>query len=180
MSMDSEQALALISSGRIDEAGRLAGKALQQDPSDWHAHYAIGQFFRFSQDFPQACAALSRANELAPRQPSVLLALAIARQLNAEYAQAINAIKLALEIDPDYVTAYNTLAMTQKLMGDHEKAAHNYDAGAKALARVIAKSLTNAEDNPRLPHWSSRNDLWTEFALFGATYLAVHASVESL
>jgi tetratricopeptide (TPR) repeat protein len=69
------------------------------------------------------------------------LALAIARQLNAEYPAAIDALRLALEIDPDYANAYNTLAMTQKLMGAYEKALHNYDAGAKALARAIVRSL---------------------------------------
>ena len=89
-------------------------------------------------------------------------------------------LRLALEIDPDYALAYNTLAMTQKLMGANEKAVHNYDEGAKALARVIAKSLRNAEDSPRLPHWSSRSDLWNQYALDGALYLAAHASVARL
>jgi len=171
--------LALIASGRLDEANRLAA-ALQQGASDWHDHYAAGQCFRFAQDYPKACAALSRANELAPRQPPVLLALAIARQLNAEYAGAVDAVRLALEIDPDYAAAYNTLAMTQMLMGANEKAEHNYDEGAKALARVIAKSLRNAEDSPRLPHWRSRTDLWTQYALVGAMYLAAHASAAHL
>ena len=148
--------------------------------SDWHDYYAAGQSFRFAQDYPKACAALSRANELAPGQPPVLLALAIARQLNAEYTAAVDVLRLALEIDPDYAPAYNTLAITQKLMGANEKAAHNYDEGAKALARVIAKSLRNAEDSPRLPHWSSRSDLWNQYALDGALYLAAHASVARL
>lgn len=176
MSIESEQAMALVAAGRLDEASRLAVSAVQQDPSDGHAHYAMGQYFRFVEDYPNACAALSRANELAARQPPILLALAIARQLNTEYAAAIDAIRLALEIDPDYAHAYNTLAMTQNLMGEYEKAAHNYDAGATALARVIAKSLRNAEDSPRLPQWRSRSDLWSQHAIFGAMYLAAHAS----
>jgi hypothetical protein len=99
---------------------------------------------------------------------------------HAEYAWAGDAVRLALEIDPDYAAAYNTLAMTQKLMGANEKAEHNYDEGAKALARVIAKSLRNAEDSPRLPHWPSRTDLWTQYALVGAMYLAAHASAAHL
>jgi tetratricopeptide (TPR) repeat protein len=179
MSRESEEVLALIASGRLDEAGRLA-VALPQDSDDWHDHYAVGQYCRFAQDYPKACTALSRANELSPRQPPVLLALAIALQLNAEYAAAIDALRLALEIDPDYALAYNTLAMTQKLMGAYEKAAHNYDAGAKALARVITKSLRNAEDSHRLPDGHSQQNLWLEYAAFGAIYLATHASVAHL
>jgi tetratricopeptide (TPR) repeat protein len=179
MSSVSEEVLALIASGRLDEAGRLV-VALQQDTSDWHDLYAAGQFFRFANDYPNACAALSRANELAPRKTPVLLALAIARRLNAEYAVAVDVLRLVLEINPDYAAAYNTLAMTQKLMGANEKAAHNYDEGAKALARLIAKSMRNAEGSPRLPHWRSRTDLWTDYALVGALNLAAHASVEQL
>ncbi len=112
----SEQAMALISSGQLEEGGELAYRAVKQDPSDWQAHYALGQFFRFSQDFPQACVALARAHELSPRHAPVLLALAVARQHNQEYEASAHAIKLALEIDPDYAVAYNTLAMTQKFV----------------------------------------------------------------
>jgi tetratricopeptide (TPR) repeat protein len=177
MSRQSEEVLALIASGRLDEAGRLA-VALEQGSSDWHDHYVAGQCFRFARDYPSACAALSRADELAPRQPPVLLALAIARQLNAEYTSAIDALRLALGIDPDYAAGYNTLAMTQKLMGDNEKAAHNYDEGAKALARVIARSLKNADSSPRLPIGRSRLDLWTKYALVGAMHLSADASVD--
>jgi hypothetical protein len=65
-------------------------------------------------------------------------------------------------------------------MGAYDKASHNYDAGAKALARAIAKSLRNAEDSPRLPHGHSRCDLWTEYAIFGAMYLAADASADGL
>jgi tetratricopeptide (TPR) repeat protein len=142
----------LLSSGQLEEAYQLARNAVQQNSNEYHAHYALRECLRFARDYPKACAALSRANELAPRQPPVLLALAIARQLNAEYPAAIDAIRLALEIDPDYVVAYNTLAMTQKLMGAYEKSAHNYQEGLKALARTIVKSMHNAEDSPRLPH----------------------------
>jgi tetratricopeptide (TPR) repeat protein len=174
------KAMELLSSGRLEEAYQLARNAVQQNSNESYAHYALGECFRFAQDYPKACAALSRANELEPRQPSVLLALAIARQLNAEYPAALDAIRLAVEIDPDFAIAYNTGAMTQKLMGAYEKSASNYEAGLKALARTIVKSMHNAEDSPRLPHWDSRNSLWTEYALFGAIWLIADSSVEQL
>jgi len=175
-----ERSLALISSGQIVEAGRLAVTAVEQAPDDWYAHYVLGMCLRFAQDYAKACASHSRANELSPGQPSVLLALAIARQLNGEYPEAIESLRLALEIDGDYVNAYNTLAMTQKLMGAFEKAAYNYDAGAKALARVIVKALRNAEDSPRLPHFDEMAELSTNYAMFGAMYLAANAAVDGI
>jgi tetratricopeptide (TPR) repeat protein len=174
------KAMELLASGRVHEASGLAGKAVQQNPDDWYAHYALGQCLRYAQDYPKACATLSRANELAPRQSAVLLALAIAQQLNAEYPAAVETIRLALEIDPDDAAAINTLAMTQKLMGDYEKSAQNYEAGLNALARTIVKSLHNAEDSPRLPPWHSRNNLWTEYALFGAIYLTALTSQQNI
>ncbi len=178
MSRESNRALELMASGQLDEAVRLAINAAQQTPEDWHAHYAVGQCYRYAQDYPKACASLVRANELYPRETTVLLALAIARQLNNEYVAAIDALRFALEIDPDYALAYNSLAMTQKLMGAYEKAAHNYDSGVRALARVIGKSLRNAEDSPRLPHWSSRQNLWTQYAMDVAFSSAIDASAE--
>jgi tetratricopeptide (TPR) repeat protein len=176
----SEEALSLFAAGRRDEARKVAGTALQQNADDWHAHYVLGLCLRFNRDFAAACVSLDRANNLVPDNPSVLLALAIARQLNGEYRAAIDAIRNALEVDPDYAVGFNTLAMTQKLMGAYDKAAHNYDQGARALARSIARSLVNSETNPRLPHWDSRNSLWAEYAMFGGAYLAAEADVDSL
>lgn len=180
MSKESEEALILMRSGRLDEASQLAASAVQRYPSDWHGHYSVGLCFRYAQNYAMACAALARASELAPGQPPVLLALAIAHQLNAEYPAAIDSIRQVLEIDPDYALGYNTLAMTQKLMGAYEKSAHNYEEGLKALSRVMARSLHNAEDSPRLSHWQSRTDLWSEYAVFGAIYLAAASSVECM
>lgn len=180
MSKQSEEALALISHGQLGSASRMALAAVLKDPADWHTHYAIGQCYRYSKEFPQACVALARANELGPRRPPVLLALAIARQLNGEYVASVDAIRLVFEIDLNYAPAYNTLAMTQRLMGDFEKSAHNYDAGAKALSRSIVQSMLNAENNPRLPHRWSRADLWSEYAFGGAIHLAGQASIERL
>jgi tetratricopeptide (TPR) repeat protein len=180
MSTLSEKALVLVAAGRRDEARKVVGTALQQNFDDWHAHYVLGLLFRFEQDFAAACVCLDHANNLLPNNPSVLLALAIARQQNGEYRAAIDAIRIALEVDPDYAVGFNTLAMTQKLMGAYDKAAHNYDQGARALARSIARSLVNSETSPRLPHWDSRNSLWTEHAMFGGVYLAAAADMDGL
>ena len=178
MSDESNQALELLASGRFDEGRGLALSAIQRNSSDWHAHYALGQYFRFIQDFPQACLALTRARELLPDDTTVLLALAISRQLNGEYEASIEAVKAAIEIDPDYAVAYNTLGMTQKHMGNYEDAARSYDQGVEALARGIAKSMHNADNSPRLPHFSA--DLSLNYTLSGAMYLGALASVDRI
>lgn len=70
--------------------------------------------------------------------------------------------------------------MTQKLMGEYNKASHNYDAGAQALARRIVKSMRNDADNAVLPHASTRNDLWISYAMSGALFLASHSNISRL
>lgn len=180
MSTELEQALALMQSGWLDEASRLAATAIKKYPADYHGFYVVGQCFRYMENYMKACEALERAVALEPRQTPVHLALAIARQLNGEYSAAIEAIKPALELDRDYALGYNTLAMTQKLMGAYEKSAHNYEEGLKALARLTAKSLLNAEDSPRVSHRQSRGELWSEYAVFGALYLAADSSMDQI
>ena len=70
--------------------------------------------------------------------------------------------------------------MTQKLMGEYEKAAHNYDAGAKALAFTKLKSLQNSASSPRLPIGESRNHLWCDYAMDAALRFSIQDNVDSL
>jgi tetratricopeptide (TPR) repeat protein len=162
----------------LPEALDLARQAVREFPCSWHAFYAFGQCLRFSGDVPGAIEALARANQLRPREPGTLLALGIARQLNGEHHLAISAFREAVEIDPDFVLAINSLAMTQKLMGEYEKADHNYCVALKALARAIVKRWHNSPGNHRVgnPQFS----LWAEHAMFAALWLAAHESMEGI
>ena len=49
------------------QAQSLAAGAVRQDPNDWHTHYVLGQCFRYAQDYPRACAALSAESAWMPR-----------------------------------------------------------------------------------------------------------------
>jgi len=173
-------AVARLARGDLREARRLAAEAAQSSPDDWHAHYALGQALRFSNDFSQAAKALGRAHQLACNEPEVLLALGIARQLCGTYDAAIDAFREALRIDPDYILAINSLAMTQKLAGRFEEANSNYELALQTLARSIVKSWRNAADNERLPHADSRNGLWAEYAAYAALWLGARDSMEGI
>ncbi len=178
LSKQSEMAQRLLEDGRLQQAGLLAMRAAREIPGDWHCHYILGQCFRYENNYGKACVSLARAHELNPSSPNVLLALGIAHQLNADLPSAINALRKALDLDADFVLAYNSLGMTQKLMGEYEKALHNYDAGAKVLAANIARSLQNSASSPRLPHGESRNHIWLQYALGAAMGLALDANID--
>ena len=147
-----DPAIELMKGQRFGEALHLLRRAIDQDPSQWNAWYMAGQCCRFLNDFDGAIAHLSRAAELKTDERSIFLALGIAFQLHAQWDDAIEAFRRAIEIDSDYAPAYNSLALTQRKRGELDKALHNYDAGAKALARRIVKAMRNSRTTPILKH----------------------------
>jgi tetratricopeptide (TPR) repeat protein len=164
-----------------EQALVLLRQAIDDDPTIWGRWYMAGQCCRFTNDLEGAVRYLSHAVELQPDVPQVFHALGIAFQLQGRFSQAIEAFGRAIEIDPEAELAYNSLALTQKLAGDLEKAVHNYDAGLKALARGIVKSMSNNRSNPILKHRDTSGQRWTEQALYGAIWLvSLVPEIESL
>lgn len=176
-----EKAIQLVQEGKYDEALVCLRAVIEADPSDWNSVYLAGQCCRFLNDLDSAISYLRKAASINPNEGPIFLALGIACQLKGNWDAAIDALNKALQIDPDYVLAFNSLALTQKRRGELEKADHLYNAGAIALARGIVKGMTNVFDNQIFPHRNSRNDLWTEYAMHGAAFLAVNEdSLESI
>lgn len=167
-----DRAIELIKDQRFREALPLLLRAIDNDPLQWNAWYMAGQCFRFLNDIDGAIEHLSHAAELEANDPSILLALGIAFQLKEQWDDAIKALSSAIDIDADFVLAYNSLALTQKKRGELDKALHNYDAGAKALARRIVKAMRNSRANPILKHRDTVGTLWVEYVGYAALYLA--------
>ena len=170
-----DRAIKLIQEGRYNEALPLFRQVFESDTSDWNAIYLAGQCYRWLNNFDGAIDCLREAARINPNESPVWLALGITYQLNEDWDRSIEALKKAIQIDSDYVLAFNSLAMTQKRMGELEKAIHNYEAGAIALARQIVKNTPNSAENPIFQHGNSTNDLWLEYAMQGGIYLAAAA-----
>ena len=160
---------------RFGDALPLLRRAIEEDPSQWNAWYMAGQCCRFLYDIDGAIAHLARAAGLKPDAAPVFLALGIAYQMGTHWADAVDAFRQAINIDPDYELAYNSLALTQKNAGALDKALHNYDAGAKALARRVGKALRNSRDSRILKHRDTTGTLWIEYAMYAGLYLASSA-----
>jgi len=176
-----DQAIELMRQQRYAEALTEFRHLISDAPSDWELLYMAGQCCRFLNDLDEAVSYLQRAAAINTREPPILLALGVAQQLNGEFEGAIGVLVQAIQIDPDYELAYNSLALTQKKTGQLEKAMHNYDAGAKALARRIVKGMTNSRSNTILGFGHSRHNIWREYAGFGALYLAaITEGIESI
>lgn len=162
----------LMKGQHFDKALHLLRRAIDQDLSNWNAWYMAGQCCRFLNDYDGAIEYLLRAAELNKDEPSIFLALGIAFQMDTQWNNAVEAFRRALELDSDYELAYNSLALTQEKRGEMDKALHNYDAGAKALARRIVKALRNNRTSPILKHRDTVGTLWVEYAIYAALYLA--------
>jgi Flp pilus assembly protein TadD len=93
--MSENLALARLGQRDLESAVQMATDAVRKCPDDWHAHYALGQCFRFSGNLSAAIDALAKSHQMAPHEPPVLLALSIARQLSGGYDEAINAFQEA-------------------------------------------------------------------------------------
>ena len=167
-----EKAIDLMKVSRFDEAWMLLRQVIEQNPNEWNTWYMAGQCARFLNDFSGAIQSLLRATQLTKNQPEVFSALGIAYQMDSQWENAISAFRQAIEIDGDYVLAYNSLALTQKKCGQIEKAIHNYDAGAKALARQIVKSMQNHHSSVISKHRDTNGQLWSEYAMYAALHLA--------
>ena len=176
-----DRAIELMKAGRFAEAIPLFRKAMEQDPSHWGYWYMAGQCYRLLNDLENAVTYLKKAVALKSDEPSVLLALGIALQLTNRLNEAVDAFRKAIEVDPDYELAYNSLALTQKKQGKLELALHNYDAGVKALARRIAKSMRNDRSSRIFKHRNIEPQLWGEYCIFGAMYLcAISENIEGI
>ena len=162
----------LVDAKRYSEALERLSQLIALNPSDWEAHYLAGQCCRFLNDFSTAITYLSKASALNPGAQQIYLALGIAYQLKEQWLDSKNSLRQALELDPDYVLAYNSLALTQKKSGELEKAELNYDAGIKALGRVIVKSMSNDRETRILKYRGTAGQLWMGYAMNSALYLA--------
>lgn len=169
-----DQVNSLMKGGHWEAALPLLLREIEGDPPDWNLEHLAGQCCRFLGDLDGAVEHHSRASRLAPEIAPVFLALGIAHQQRGDWDDAIAAFAHAIDIDPDYELAYNSLALTQKKSGELDKALHNYDAGAKALARQIVKRLQNDPSSRILKHRETIGHYWLDYAMHGAVFLVAN------
>jgi len=180
MSIASNKSLEIFEFGDVRKAFEIAINAVENDPRDWHCHFAVGRCLRQMNRFSEAIVAYEHALSLDRFHPEVFLALSIARQLNNQFEESIEAAMSAIELNPDYYNAFNTLGMTQKKQGEFEKASLNYESGANVLVRCIVKKLVNDRSSKIIPHRTTTYNLWTGYAIEGALFIGATANIDKL
>lgn len=163
----------LIDQRRYVDALSLLEQTLVLAPSFCWSWYTAGQCCRALGNSEGAIYYLARASALAaaPERASVSLALGIALEAADQWDSAREEFVRAIDSEPDFELAYNSLALGQRKRGELEKAEHNYDAGMKALARRLLKSMNNSRESARIePCFTSSCMLWNEQALYAGLY----------
>ncbi len=133
-----DEALEHHRAGRLDEAARLARKALAKRRDDFNALQLLGAIAYQRNDDPEAIRCLERATSLVPGHAGAvkLLGMALMRQGRAE--EAVVRFRRAAELDPNQATTHAQLADALHMLGRRAEAVEPY-------RQAVALAPDNAE-----------------------------------
>ena len=164
----------LIQNGRFEEAEDILDSAITTAPTDGDLWHLKGQCLRFQENYKEAIACHQKAADMLPDIAPVLLALGVSQQLNGDLDAARQTLISAHNLDSDNSAVLNSLGMTFKLLGRLEEADQAYVGGLRAHARSIVGSFENSRESPLAEFEDIAHNLWAEYALYGATFLATN------
>lgn len=123
---------AYLNTGRLDEARKALGAALDLDEWDYQIHRNLGDVeladFTRSRDqgaYERAIACYQKAIELNPRDPSSRNALGFSYLQGGRAKEAIPQLSKAIELFPDYDTAIYNLGLAYFQTGEYAKSLDN-------------------------------------------------------
>lgn len=146
-------------SGRsaIEEALGLATKAIETDPLYAGAHASLASILMQrminrhggdpEEDRTRALAAIERAVELAPSDPTVLRTLGNVMSYCGQHQKAVDAFRRAVAIAPFDFHSWGRLGRTLAYGGDEDE----LKEGHSILDRILA----SAPNHPMVPYWLS-------------------------
>ncbi len=144
-----------INRGAADDALRLAHEAVEIDPAYAGAHACLASVLMqrvlngFSEkpdeDRATALAAVERAAELSPKDPTVLRTLGNVHSNCGRHEKAIAALRRAVDIAPFDFHSWGRLGRTLAYGGDEKELSE----GHAILDRVLAA----APNHPMVPYW---------------------------
>lgn len=108
---------------RIDEGQQAARAAVEADPSNAFAHFAMAQAYRFKRDREAAYEAMDVALGLEPADPEFLVFLSELQIDDGLYDKGMASARLAWSLAPDLVGAPRAIALALTRQGQHARAA---------------------------------------------------------
>lgn len=121
----------LIQQRRYDHGEILLEHAIALYPDYPAAVNELGYAYAYNGEFKNAIAMMNKYVALQPTQPNPQDSYAEILRLSGDFAGALQHYRMALQRDPNFVSSQLGLADTYALMGDEDRARHEYD---KAIA----------------------------------------------
>jgi len=129
--------IALLLTGRAQEAEKALEAAVESDPRSWRAWNALGRAYDAHRRWEEARGAYQRALALAPAEGAVLNNFGLSRLSAGDLDEATALFVRALEASPDLAAAETNLRLALALAGRYDE----------ALAGVDANSMPDALNN---------------------------------
>ncbi len=139
----------------MDNALRLAREAMEIDPTYAGAHACVASVLMQrvlngiseapEKDRAEALAAVERAAELAPNDPTVLRTLGNVQSNCGAHEQAVAALRRAVDIAPFDFHSWGRLGRTLAYGGDAEELREGH--------AVLDRILASAPNHPMVPYW---------------------------
>ena len=129
--------IALLLTGRAQEAEEALEAAVENDPTSWRAWNALGRAYDAHRRWAEARGAYERALALAPAEGAVLNNFGLSRLSAGDLEEATALFVRALEASPDLAAAETNLRLALALGGRYDE----------ALAGVDARSMPDALNN---------------------------------
>src|SRR5262249_11238725 len=139
----------------VDEALVLLRQAVAKDPALGVAHAALGMYLIQRVIFPcaahrdaeraEALAAVARAVDLAPRDPTVLDYAGVVWHDTGHHEKALSALRLCVQVAPFDLVGWGYLALVLGQAGEPRQ--------VEEAQAILDRLLQEAPDHPSLPYW---------------------------
>jgi tetratricopeptide (TPR) repeat protein len=131
----------LVRADRVDEAERVARRALSRDERFVPAILALAKASARRGRKELADSTLDQAREIDANQPEVQFLLGKKFQRDGDLANALASYRKAVELNPDYAEARMALGIQFMASGNYNEALEQFDATSKLVPTLVAAHL---------------------------------------
>jgi tetratricopeptide (TPR) repeat protein len=131
----------LVRADRVDEAERVARRALSRDERFVPAILALAKASERRGRKELADSTLDQAKEIDANNPEVQFMLGKKFKRDGDLANALTAYRRAVELNPDYAEARMALGIQFMASGNYNEALEQFDATSKLVPTLVAARL---------------------------------------
>ena len=131
---------------------------------------------------PAAMKELTKAEELDPDNPEIVMVLGLAYQARGDYKKAEKYLRRAIGMRSDYSEAHNNLGFLMSLQGRGKEAIREYEAAvANVLYQTPEVACTNmAEEYRRMKDPKKAEEMYRKAISFNSGYPAAYRGLASV